>query len=133
MDETEVEMLRNEIARLRGIVQVLDGDDFIRRAMEAVLATGTPVLGLERIPNEYCGPKCCPNNVWCLVKVPHGKIKIGWRKRVINIDWKQTTVERQSADVTPDDVTKGDRVIHAWGYDKMVEYIGKLLDGEAGR
>lgn len=48
---------------------------------------------------------------------------IGWRKRVIQIDWKDCDVK---LDVTADDVTKDDFNVHAWSTEKAVEYLKAL-------
>jgi hypothetical protein len=78
------------------------------------------------IPNEYW-PDDAP---WCLVRGPKGSLKIGWRKRVLNIDWAGLN---QGAKLDADklfpgeNVTKGDTYIHAWGKEKAVEYLRVLL------
>lgn len=48
---------------------------------------------------------------WWLAKTDHGLIEIGWRKRVIHIDWSDTGLE--SRDLSTDDVTKSNFSIHA--------------------
>ncbi|MFA5934059.1 MAG: hypothetical protein WC795_02450 [Candidatus Paceibacterota bacterium] len=84
------------------------------------------------IPNQYCGcEKCGP---WFKVKTEFGTIKIGWRKRVINIDWK----EMPTGIFTPDDdmnslfksenVTKDDDCIHAWGWENAQDYLTRIYD-----
>lgn len=57
---------------------------------------------------------------WWLVKTPYGMVKIGWRKRVINIDWEDTFVR---VVVTKDDVTKDETMVHAYGYAAAVIYL----------
>lgn len=81
---------------------------------------------VQRIPNEYWAGDV--HNPWLIVTTPVGHIKLGWRKRVINIDWSSTIIEAKAEDLFPDeDVTKYDKSIHAWGYEKAQEYINKLL------
>lgn len=59
---------------------------------------------------------------------PIGHIKIGWRKRVVVIDWSETIVKENADDLFPDeDVTKVGKLIHAWGVKKATEYVGKLF------
>lgn len=61
------------------------------------------------------------NNPWWLVKtIPYGMFEIGWRKRVIQIDWSDTG---KYTTVTADDVTKNGTMVHAWSYAKAVEYL----------
>ncbi len=76
------------------------------------------------IPNEYCTCDVCAS--WYEVRVAgcKGFIKVGWRKRVINLDW---SANGASVTISDDDVTKGPSLIHAWGYDKLIEYLKVLL------
>lgn len=60
------------------------------------------------------------DNPWWVVPTDNGLITIGWRKRVIAIDWTQTN---RRGLVTEDDVTKDDCSVHAWGYEKAVGYL----------
>jgi len=72
----------------------------------------------KAIENEYC--KCYRCTPWYNVETIYGCIKIGWRKRVINIDYSDLKV---SPDFSKEDVTKGEGYIHAWGWDKAEEYL----------
>jgi hypothetical protein len=81
----------------------------------------------EEIPNEYCGPQCCPNNVWYDVSTEAGVFKIGWRKRVISLDWSGATIKTHSDFLFPhEDTTKGEQMIHCWGYHKARQYLRVL-------
>lgn len=60
---------------------------------------------------------------WWLVNTSGGLVKIGWRKRVINIDWSATSIRKE---ITSDDVTKDDTKVHAWSYFKALEYLTEL-------
>lgn len=60
---------------------------------------------------------------WWLVKTPRGLVHIGWRKRVISIDWEDTGIKKI---VTEDDVTKEETLVHAWSEEKAVEYLKTL-------
>jgi hypothetical protein len=57
---------------------------------------------------------------WWLVRVPNGLIEIGWRKRVISIDWTETDVRSL---VTSDDVTKSETKVHAWSMENALTYL----------
>jgi len=59
-------------------------------------------------------------NPWWLVVTEFGIIKIGWRKRVINIDWSSTELRKI---ITEDNVTKWEEGIHAYGYSKAIDYL----------
>lgn len=83
---------------------------------------------VEEIENGYCSDYCCKHLPWFVVTTVKGRIKIGWRKRVINITWDESTIEETAENLFPDeDVTKFDKTIHAWGYEKAKEYIDLLL------
>ncbi len=86
------------------------------------------LIHVEVIPNEYCLQPCCWSLPWLLVTTKKGDIKVGWRKRVINIDWGLSDIEETGHGLFPDeDVTKGDYNIHAWTCFKAKEYLEKLL------
>jgi hypothetical protein len=88
---------------------------------------GDPIF-VEEIPNEYCGNWCCRHLPWFIVTTKVGRIKIGWRKRVISIDWSDTANTLTSFDLFPnDDVTKGNKIIHAWGYEDAKRYISTII------
>lgn len=82
-------------------------------------------VAFEEIPNEYCNEGCCPP--WLLVATTIGILKVGWRKRVMVLDWSKSIVLTQSYTLFKDeDVTKDGRSIHCWGYDKAMEYLVAL-------
>jgi hypothetical protein len=92
------------------------------------LLADIPLLKYYRIENEYWlpGSKEALASPWWLVKFDNafGLIKIGWRKRVIVIDWSDTQIP--IPDLTDDDVTKESMMIHAWGYAKALTYLQHL-------
>ncbi len=79
----------------------------------------------KEIPNEYDSHYGFP---WFLVTTQKGPIKIGWRKRVIIIDWSQCEYAASSETLfTGEAVTKDEYSIHAWGYEKAKEYIQTIM------
>lgn len=110
-------------------------------------AAGLGPIFMEPIENRYW-PKSYAGSIigepWYVVTTPIGYIEIGWRKRVINIDWARTTlkalVEEQHRE--PDRPAEGDELfpeirkenyptlgehyIHAYGYEKATEYLKVL-------
>lgn len=60
---------------------------------------------------------------WWLVKTHWGMIEIGWRKRVISIDWSDTEIQ---ANVTEDQVTKTPFLVHADSEANAVRYLTEL-------
>lgn len=86
---------------------------------------GIMVKHAEELPNGYW-PKVPDyyeirqSSPWWLAMTEFGPIKIGWRKRVISIEWTATEVRKV---ITEDDVTKSEDYVHAWTYAKAVEYL----------
>jgi hypothetical protein len=78
------------------------------------------------LPDQYVGildPIYALSNPWFLLLTPIGCVKIGRRKRVYSISW-ETTLLREI--ITEDDVTKELTLVHAWTYEKLVEYLTKI-------
>lgn len=86
-------------------------------------------FGMSIIPNRYCPcKKCAP---WFRVSTFFGDIEIGWGKRVINIDWRRTSL-KAAPDFSKEDVNQGANFIHAWGYEKAETYLRTLRVAAAG-
>lgn len=90
-------------------------------------------LGVDEIPNQYWPRvpdyyEIRDKSPWWLVYTELGTIKIGWRKRVMEIDWRrlETGGGKAAVIVTEDDVTKGDYYVHAYSELKAVEYLQNL-------
>ncbi len=66
---------------------------------------------------------------WWFVKTEIGWIEIGWRKRVIAIDWTETPVRSM---LTQDEVTQDVNCVHAWSEEKALEYLKALKTAAAG-
>jgi hypothetical protein len=88
----------------------------------------TNLIYVEEIPNGYCSRGCCAFYPWFIVTTPIGRIKIGWRKRVIHLEWTNSLVKLTADELFVGDMTKYDCVIHAWGYEKAKEFIKKLFE-----
>jgi hypothetical protein len=99
-----------------------------RKRLDAcLLLAGFKVHHVHELVNGYHGWWDTLAVPWYLFETDVGLIKIGWRKRVINISWDRTGL-RWERPVDPD-VTRGDDYCHAYGYDKTLEYL-KLLRPE---
>lgn len=90
-------------------------------------------LALTRIPNEYCGEhsdcEICKNRPWWLAEFKNvGVIKIGWRKRVIEINWQQTQVALNTAHLIGDNTTRSEFMVHAYGYADAINYLRLIVD-----
>lgn len=90
---------------------------------DVLMRAGYGDVEMAPIPNGYCPCDKCA--AWFLVAIPQGLLKIGWRKRVINIDWSGTGKSLPDL-FKGENVTSGDFYVHAWGFDKAVEYLGRL-------
>lgn len=79
---------------------------------------------VEAIPNGYCGRACCSHLPWFVVTTEIGRFKIGWRKRVIHIEWTETIVRQSAEELFPQEqVTKHERLMHAWSLEDAQRYI----------
>lgn len=89
---------------------------------------GLGAIFIEEIPNGYCSDWCCEHLPWFIATTKIGRIKIGWRKSVINIDWSDTLNPYTAEELFKDeDVTKGEKFIHAWSTEKAGSYIRKII------
>ena len=90
-----------------------------------ILACFESPIHAQAVKNEYGET---PHFPWFKVTTSRGVIKIGWRYRVINIDWSESDIKGLAKELFPNEnVTKEDQYIHAWGYDKAKEYISVLM------
>lgn len=92
------------------------------------LLAGVRVLNLWQIENQYWPDAYVEerkHSPWFLVKTPDGMLEVGWRKRVLSINWSDTPIH---VVVTEDDVTKDEQMVHAYSYSKAVEYLHRLAD-----
>jgi hypothetical protein len=91
--------------------------------------SGFTVTKMWPLINRYWGtnnPDMIINSPWWLVKTEFGLIEVGWRKRVMSIDWSDTGVEVRK--LTSDDVTLAETYVHAWNYPKALEYLTALRE-----
>lgn len=81
---------------------------------------GFSIERMVELPDGYDRERGQP---WWFVKTPFGWIEIGWRKRVIQIDWQETSARLE---VTTDDVTKHQSLVHAWTIPDAIRYLTTL-------
>lgn len=65
---------------------------------------------VEPVQNEYhrTGDPYGDMHPWFIVTTARGRIKVGWRKRVINLDWSASEIEAKAEDLFgAENVTKG--------------------------
>lgn len=93
-----------------------------------IMALFAQPIFVEELPNGYCSDWCCTHLPWFKVTTTKGHITVGWRKRVLNIDWAALREPKHADELFAyEDVTKGKHSIHAWSLEKAREYITKLL------
>lgn len=98
-------------------------EDLFRAAgFKSFLVTKTP--NLYRNSAEIVDCRCCAS--WFKFTVPAGNIVIGWRKRVIHIDWFDIGIPVPDVPGAGENVTCGSGFTHAWGNDKAIEYLTKI-------
>ena len=91
------------------------------------LVAGIDILNLWKIENKYWPEAYVEErraSPWWLIQTKWGMIEIGWRKRVISIDWSDTPA--RILNLTIDDVTKCETSVYVWTYIKAVEYLNNI-------
>lgn len=85
---------------------------------------GVEILGLKKLKNGYWTRMEDEPHPWWFVKTARGWVEIGWRKRVLSIDWADTDIRKV---VTADDVTKNETGVHAWTEEDALKYLKELF------
>jgi len=71
---------------------------------------------------------------WLRVTTPHGPIVLGWRKRVIHIEWQDTNLDVNGKDAVAEEwITHGDRMCHAWSYTQAAACLERLFNLQTER
>ena len=102
------------------------------QATEVMLSLFIKGAHFRELPNGYCSRSCCSQKPWYKVLTEIGWLTIGWRKRVMNIDWTETVVELSGEELFPVwDSTrsrKGDptRFLHVGSYEDAQKVIDQL-------
>lgn len=108
---------------------------------EILKAFGQASIYAEAIPNGYHRPDdvYAVGNPWYRITTTVGHFVVGWRRSVIHLDWKETTLRSRvhtsgfrpspsGQEVFPnEDVTRWETGIHAWGHAKLAEYVQTLM------
>lgn len=105
--------------------------EWLDAAHECFRRAGFVEYSFVEIKNEYCPPhldgsECsiCSQLPWLFVHTGLGTFKVGWRKRVISLEWSNTIVNRSAESLFPaENTTRWETGIHAWGYNKLEEYL----------
>lgn len=95
-----------------------------RKQVEGLAAlAGITFRNIYETSNLYWHGNNDKKGPWWLIVTSVGVIRIGWRKRVIEINWSDIG---RRVEVTKDDVTKEATLVHAWSYTKALEYLTTL-------
>ena len=90
-------------------------------------AAGYGAFALKSLPNQYHGDQCKCCAPWYDAYTQIGLIRLGWRKRVIEIDWSGTGTDLVTM-FAKEEVTKTPRMIHAWGIEDAARYLRMSLE-----
>ncbi len=107
--------------------------EHVRAEREQLLGLFAAPIYVETIPNGYDSRWPSAHLPWFVVTTSVGRIKIGWRKRVIFIDWTETQGTKTADELfAAEDVTKSsghdkERYIHAWSVEKAKSYIDAII------
>lgn len=102
-----------------------------RKKLDALLLlAGIEPVSVHEVANKYwpdadAYAQIRRDNPWWLVLTKVGPVVIGWRKRVISINWEDTPI-RGLMVPHDDDVTSTTTYCHAWSYAKALQYLTTL-------
>ena len=106
-------------------------NNHVTELTELFKSAGFDTIHVETIDSQYCNKACCYQYPWVIVTTKKGRIKLGWRKRVINLDWSESDIKAIGTELFEDEkTTTGERYIHCWSKDKAIEYLKKLNSKE---
>jgi len=94
----------------------------VEKFAKLIEVAGFTILKKFHLVNQYDSRS--EDDPWLMVFTDMGYIIMGWRKRVISIDWEGMPDVRGT--ITDDDVTKENCMVHAWGMEKALTYLTNL-------
>lgn len=91
------------------------------------------VIGsFQEIPNGYSRPDDAwyVNRPWYKVHTLYGTLIVGWRKRVINLDWSGMLTVPSGKKLFPEEkeTTVGKDYIHIWTKEQGQKFVAKILE-----
>lgn len=94
-----------------------------------LLAAFPDAIYVQPVKNQYHGDSPYGQmRPWFEVTTKRGIFLVGWRKRVINLDWTKTDVMSKGSEVFPDhQMTMGDAYLHTGTYEYLKEAVAKLM------
>lgn len=84
---------------------------------------------VQPVRNQYHGDSPYGQmRPWFEVTTKRGIFLVGWRKRVINLDWSKTDIMSTGSEVFPEHTaTIGDTYLHSSSYTYLKECVDKLM------
>lgn len=108
-----------------------DRQEHVTRLIKLFTDAGFGTIHVKTMDNQYSGDAWYYDAPWIVATTTKGPITIGWRKRVINIDWSNSDIVADGEILFEDEkTTSGKQFVHAWDWDKAVEYLKRLLETE---
>lgn len=105
-----------------------DAQENRRIEREGIVALFDAPIYVVEIPNGYCSESCCKHLPWFDITTSIGHFIVGWRKRVLVVDWNGTVGTKTSDEIFADlTVTKEARMIHAWNLVDAKSYIKTIF------
>lgn len=97
-----------------------------RKEFEEVFrAADVEIMSMEAVPNEYGSYEY--RGPWFRVLTSVGQLRIGWRKRVIEICLEGGSPGEDCREmIQGEETTITEKYVHAWDHEKAAEYIGKI-------
>jgi len=84
------------------------------------------VCAITLMPSRYDPETPEVYGPWVRLHTPHGCVCMGWRKRVISITWKESSLWLPT-ELESEDVTMWSEGIHAWSEDDAVRYLRAIF------
>lgn len=100
--------------------------DCWKKVSKSLYDAGFKDYKVEQIDNEYSGYPFYPN--WFVIKTDLITMKIGERKKVINVEIIGENNLNLEELFAAENVTKSENNIHAWGYEKLTEYLKTIRE-----
>lgn len=94
-----------------------------------LLLAGVPYTAEFEIKNGYHGYSSDPIycQPWLMIMTKWGAVKIGWRKRVINIDWRDSNYPDALVEPPESWITHDKGFIHCYGYEQAITALKGMM------
>lgn len=135
LDQEDYDACRQHIAAIETLLQArtmkLDPEEQARAATERERLVGCfpSSVFVAPVRNQYHGDTPYGQmHPWLEITTKRGIFLVGWRKRVINIDWSKTDIQSTGRELFPErQMTIGDTFLHASDYDDLKACVEKLM------